>query len=56
MSSSEVSDTHNDAFSGYTLIQAENLDQAVAYTKECPFVKDGGAMSVHEVMNMEANK
>ena len=54
VSASEVRDTPNDAFSGYTLIQAENLDQAVAYTQACPFVKDGGAMSVHEVVSMGA--
>jgi hypothetical protein len=41
-----------DRFTGYTIIQAKNLDQAVKYTQSCPFVIDGGTMAVHEMMSM----
>lgn len=39
-------------FTGYTIIQAKSLDQAVKYTQSCPFVIDGGTMGVHELMTM----
>lgn len=41
-----------DRFTGYTIIQAKSLDQAVKYSQSCPFVVDGGTMGVHEMTRM----
>jgi uncharacterized protein YciI len=41
-------------FSGYSVVQAIDLDEAVALTKRCPFVIDGGTMGVHELVQMGA--
>ena len=43
----------NDRFMGYSIIQANNLDEAVEFTKRCPDVADGGTMGVHELGSME---
>ncbi len=48
-----VTDTEAGAFNGYTVVQAESLEQAVEYTQKCPFIVDGGTMSVHEAVEME---
>ncbi len=53
VSTGEVRNTDQHAFSGFTLIQAESLEEAVAYTQNCPFVTDGGMMSVHETVTMK---
>ncbi len=37
---------------GYTVVQAKTMDDAVAMTKKCPFVEDGGRMDVAEAMSM----
>jgi len=41
-----------DRFSGYSVIQANSLEEAVKYTQDCPFVVDGGTMGVHEMAGM----
>ena len=35
-------------FSGYSIIKAESLDEAVKMAKGCPILKDGGQMTVYE--------
>jgi hypothetical protein len=48
-----VSDADDDQrFMGYTIIQANDLDEAVKLTKRCPYVADGGTMGVHELGSM----
>ena len=37
---------------GYTVIQAKSMEDAVAMTKRCPYVEDGGRMDVAEAMSM----
>ena len=37
---------------GYTVVQAKSMEDAVAMTKKCPFVEDGGRMDVAEAMSM----
>lgn len=46
-------DTEADAFNGYTIVQAETLEEAVGIARKCPFVVDGGTMSVHEAVDMQ---
>lgn len=41
-----------EALTGYTVVQAESMEEAVAMTKKCPFVEDGGRMDVAEAMSM----
>ena len=39
--------------SGFTLVEADNLDAAVKMAKDCPMVKDGsGSVEVAEIMQM----
>lgn len=37
---------------GYTVVQAKSMEDAVAMTKRCPYVEDGGRMDVAEAMSM----
>jgi hypothetical protein len=38
--------------SGYTIINAETIDEAVAHAKLNPVLKSGGQVSVYEAFNM----
>ena len=37
--------------SGYSIIQADSLEAAVAMAKNCPILKDGAKVSVYETFN-----
>lgn len=38
--------------SGYTIIQAESMQAAIAITQACPFVDINGTLEVSELINM----
>lgn len=38
---------------GYSIIAADNLDQALAHARECPILEDGGSVEVAEIMQMD---
>ena len=38
--------------SGYTIIEADSLDQAVDMAKDCPVLDGGGEISVYETFNV----
>ncbi|MCI4663962.1 MAG: YciI family protein [Neomegalonema sp.] len=38
--------------SGYSLIEAADLDAAVAMAKECPIIVDGGSIEIAPIMAM----
>ena len=38
--------------SGYTLVDADSLDAAVALAKACPILDDGGSVEVAEALDM----
>ncbi len=40
-----------DMLTGYTIIQAMSLDQAVQLAKSCPALKNGSRISVYETFN-----
>ena len=40
---------------GYSLIQAENLEQAEQYTSKCPALANGGSVEVRELMMVNTN-
>ncbi|HXS15024.1 MAG TPA: hypothetical protein VN711_02760 [Candidatus Saccharimonadales bacterium] len=43
----------NPEYVGYNVVQAENIDEAIAYAKDNPHMKrEGGAVEVHEMMEM----
>jgi len=38
--------------SGYTLIEAQDMDEAIGIAKACPFLQIGGTLEVSELMKM----
>ena len=38
--------------SGYTIIEAESMEAALAMVKDCPFLDIGGSLEVSELMQM----
>ena len=40
------------SMSGYTIIEADSLDDAIAVAKACPFLEIGGSLEVSELMQM----
>ncbi len=40
------------AMTGYTLIQAESIKQAIEYAKSCPFLDINGTLEVAELVRM----
>jgi len=38
--------------SGYTIIEAQSMDAALAVAKACPFLEIGGSLEVSELMQM----
>lgn len=38
--------------SGYTIVQAESMDAALAMAKDCPFLTIGGTLEVSELVKM----
>ncbi len=37
---------------GYTIVQANNLDSALAMAKSCPIMGEGGKIAISEIMPM----
>ena len=42
--------------SGYTIIESESMDTALAAAKSCPFLDIGGSLEVSELMQMPGSK
>ncbi len=42
--------------SGYTVVEADSKEAALALAKSCPFLEIGGALEVSELMQMPAGK
>ena len=38
--------------SGYTIIEADSMDQALSIAKACPFLEIGGSLEVSELAKM----
>jgi hypothetical protein len=47
-----VSDRSSTAMSGYTIIRAESIDEAITVAKACPFLEIGGSLEVSELIQM----
>jgi hypothetical protein len=37
---------------GYCIVQAENMEAAIALTKGCPIIPEGGQVAVYEILPM----
>jgi hypothetical protein len=40
------------AMSGYTIVSADAIEDAIAIAKDCPFLEIGGSLEVSELMQM----
>lgn len=43
------------AMSGYTIIDAETMEEALGIAKSCPFLEIGGTLEVSEIMQMQTS-
>ena len=42
----------NTSMSGFTIIEADSMEQALAIAKDCPFLDIGGSLEVSELIQM----
>lgn len=42
------------AMSGFSIVQADSMDEALTMAKECPFLEIGGSLEVSEMMQAPA--
>ena len=42
-----------DAVSGYSIVEADDMDEALAIAKGCPVLADGGTVEVAELVDMD---
>lgn len=47
-----VTDGSNSLMSGYTIIEAGSIDEALALAKACPFLEINGSLEVSELIQM----
>lgn len=47
-----VSEGGTTSMSGYTIVEAASIEDAVAIAKDCPFLDVGGSLEVSELMQM----
>ena len=48
----EVVEGGKSSMSGYTIVAADSLDDAIDIAKKCPFLEIGGSLEVSELMQM----
>jgi hypothetical protein len=41
-----------EAFAGYLIVRANNLDEAVEIAKDCPHLRMGGSLEIHELLTL----
>lgn len=47
-----VEEGSKSSMSGYTIVEADSIDDAVSMAKNCPFLDIGGSLEVAELMQM----
>ncbi len=52
-SDGSVSADSSTKMSGYTIIESDNMDSAVAIAKACPFLELGGSLEISEMIEMK---
>lgn len=50
--SGSVSDGGSRAITGYSVITADSIDNAIAAAKMCPWLENGGSVDVYEAIEM----
>lgn len=54
VSASGISDYGGpDAMSGYTVVEANSMEEAIEMAKACPFLETGGTLEVAQMMQMK---
>lgn len=48
----EIKDGGRSAMSGFSIIKAESMEQALSIAKACPFLEIGGSLEVSELLEM----
>jgi len=48
----EINEGGSSAMSGFTVLKAESLQDALAIARQCPFLEIGGSLEVSEMMEM----
>lgn len=51
-SGGRVSEGSSSAMTGHTVIQAESIQQAIEFSKSCPFLNINGTLEVAEIVEM----
>ena len=51
-SDGSVNDGSRTGMSGYTIIEAESMEEAHSFAKTCPFLEIGGTLEVSELVEM----
>jgi hypothetical protein len=47
-----VSSGGSTTMSGFTIVEVDSMDSAIAIAKSCPFLEVGGSLEVSEIMKM----
>ena len=47
-----VTDTEGDRVTGYSIIEADDIDAAIEIARSCPILADGGSVEVAELVEM----
>ncbi len=50
----KIEEGGSSAMSGFTILKAESLDDALKIAQDCPFLEIGGSLEVSEMMQMPA--
>jgi hypothetical protein len=51
-SDGSVSSGGSTTMSGFTIVEVDSMDSAIAIAKSCPFLEVGGSLEVSEIMKM----
>ena len=51
-----VTEGGNTAMSGFTIIEVDSMDDALAAARDCPFLEMEGSLEVSELMQMPGSK
>ena len=51
-SDGSITEENTTTMSGYTIVEADSIDTALAIAKDCPFLDVGGSLEVSELIKM----
>lgn len=52
-SDGRILETGSTTMSGYTIVQAQSMDEALKMGQACPFLETGGSLEVSELIKMQ---